>query len=146
MNNSQPNDLDEQEDGTVSDNRGGVISKVQRIIYLLLGFLMLALGIIGAFLPVMPTTIFIILAAWFFGRSSPAFEARLLAHPQFGPLLIKWREKGAVPVKAKFFACGGMAMGYAIFWWGAQPGRWLAIGVALFMLASALYVVSRPSE
>ncbi|WP_374786226.1 YbaN family protein [Paenochrobactrum gallinarii] len=115
------------------------------MIYMLLGFMMLALGIIGAFLPVMPTTIFIILAAWFFGRSSPKFEAKLLAHPQFGPMLIKWREKGAVPVKAKFFACGGMTLGYAIFWWGAQPGLWLALAVGIFMLASALYVASRPS-
>ncbi|MFK4825065.1 YbaN family protein [Paenochrobactrum sp. BZR 588] len=121
------------------------MSKAQRIIYLLLGFLMLALGIIGAFLPVMPTTIFIILAAWFFSRSSPALEAKLLANPQFGPMLIKWRDKGAVPVKAKFFACGGMAAGYAIFWWGARPGLWLGLGVAIFMLASAIYVVSRPN-
>lgn len=124
---------------------GGALSKAQRLIYLLLGFLMLLLGIIGAILPVMPTTIFIIMAAWFFGRSSPAFEARLLANPHFGPLLIKWRDKGAIPVRAKLFACGGMTFGYAIFWWSAQPGLWLALAVAIFMLASAIYVVSRPN-
>ncbi len=106
---------------------------------------MLMLGIIGAFLPVMPTTIFIILAAWFFARSSPRFEARLLAHPQFGPLIIKWRERGAIPPRAKFYACCGMVLGYGLFWWGAHPGIWLAIAVAIFMLASALYVLSRPN-
>lgn len=145
MSNPQPDDINAQPNGAETASRGSVLSKAQRIIYMVLGFLMLALGIIGAFLPVMPTTIFIILAAWFFGRSSPAFEAKLLAHPQFGPILIKWREKGAVPVKAKFFACGGMTLGYAIFWWGAQPGLWLALAVGIFMLASALYVVSRPN-
>ncbi len=123
-----------------------VLSGPQRVLYFCLGMLMLALGIIGAILPVMPTTIFIILAAWFFARSSPKFEKRILAHPQFGPLVIKWRERGAIPRRAKKFACGGMIIGYALFLWGAQPGLYLGLGVALFMLASAAYVVSRPEE
>jgi len=112
--------------------------------YLALGFLMLLLGIIGAFLPVMPTTVFIILAAWFFGRSSPRLEAWLLDHPTFGPVLRNWRDKGAIPPKAKLAASGGMVAGYALFWWGARPGWPLAIGVALFMLACAAFVLSRP--
>lgn len=122
------------------------VSAGTRVLYLCLGFLMLALGIIGAILPVMPTTIFIILAAWFFARSSPKFEARLLADPRFGPMIIKWRESGAIPPKAKLFACLGMAFGYGMFWWGAQPGPLLAICVTIFMLGSAIYVLSRPSE
>ncbi|MFD1198157.1 YbaN family protein [Brucella gallinifaecis] len=122
------------------------ISAGKRILYLCLGFLMVALGIIGAILPVMPTTIFIILAAWFFARSSPKFEARLLADPRFGPMIIKWRERGAIPPRAKLFACLGMTFGYAMFWLGAQPGPLLAIGVAIFMAGSALYVLSRPDE
>ncbi len=123
-----------------------VLSGPQRFLYLCLGFLMLGLGIIGAILPVMPTTIFIILAAWFFARSSPKLEKRILAHPQFGPLVIKWRDRGAIPRRAKKFACGGMMIGYAIFLWSAQPGLYLGAGVALFMLACAYYVVSRPEE
>ena len=122
------------------------ISAGKRILYLCLGFLMLVLGIIGAILPVMPTTIFIILAAWFFARSSPKFEARLLADPRFGPLIVKWRERGAIPPKAKLYACFGMAFGYGMFWWGARPGPLLAVSVTIFMLGSAAYVLSRPSE
>ena len=122
------------------------ISAGKRIFYLCLGFLMLALGIIGAVLPVMPTTIFIILAAWFFARSSPKFEARLLADRRFGPLIVKWRERGAIPPKAKLYACLGMAFGYGMFWGGAKPGWLLAAAVTLFMLGSAAYVLSRPND
>lgn len=122
------------------------ISAGKRALYLVLGFVMLALGIIGAVLPVMPTTIFIILAAWFFARSSPKLEARLLADPRFGPLIVKWRDRGAIPPKAKLYACLGMLVGYGFFWWGARPGPLLAIAVTIFMLGSAAYVLSRPSE
>lgn len=123
-----------------------VLSGVQRALYFCLGCIMLALGVIGAILPVMPTTIFIILAAWFFARSSPRLEKRILMHPQFGPLVIKWRDHGAIPRRAKKFACGGMMIGYALFLWSAQPRLYLGAGVAFFMLACAAYVVSRPEE
>ena len=117
-----------------------------RIFYLCLGFVMVALGIIGALLPVMPTTIFLIVAAWCFARSSPKLEARLLSHPQFGPLIIKWQERGAIPPRVKLYACAGMLFGYCFFFWSAQPELWLAIAVAVFMLCSALYVLTRPAD
>lgn len=112
--------------------------------FLALGLLMLALGIVGAFLPVMPTTIFLILAAWCFARSSARLEAWLLDHPGFGPVIRDWREHGAMSRKAKGMACAGMAAGYGIFLAGARPGLPLAVAVAIFMLGSAAYVVSRP--
>lgn len=110
-----------------------------------LGCIMVILGIIGAFLPVMPTTIFLILAAWFFGRSSPKLEARLLAHPQFGPILIQWQERGAISPRAKFYSCVGMSVGYLFFWYSAKPSLLLAVIVGLIIAASALYVLTRPS-
>ena len=115
-----------------------------RAAYFALGFLMLALGFVGAFLPVMPTTIFLILAAWCFGRSSPRLEAWMLNHPRFGPSLRNWRAHGAIPQKAKWLACTGIASGYALFWLSVRPGAPLAAGVALFMLAAAAFIVTRP--
>lgn len=115
----------------------------ERASFKALGGLMLALGIIGVFLPVMPTTIFLILAAWCFGRSSPKLESWMLDHPRFGPALRQWREQGAVPLKAKVMAVSGMALGYAVFWFGSRPTLLTACIVAIFMLAAALYVVSR---
>jgi uncharacterized membrane protein YbaN (DUF454 family) len=108
------------------------------------GWLMVALGIIGALLPVMPTTIFLILAVWCFSRSSPRLEAWLLNHPRYGGPLRQWKEHGAISRKGKCFAGGGMALGYVLFFIGAHPDWKLALGVGLFFVASAAYVLSRP--
>ncbi|MGE8656969.1 MAG: YbaN family protein [Achromobacter sp.] len=118
---------------------------MMRALWLILGCLMLALGVIGAFLPVMPTTIFLILAVACFSRSSPRLERWLLDSPTYGPALRAWREQGAVSRKGKLCASLGMAVGYGLFWWGAHPSPLLASGVGLFFLASAAYVLTRPS-
>lgn len=115
-----------------------------RIPYFCLGWLMLMLAFIGAFVPLMPTTIFLNLASWFFARSSPRLEAYLLAHPRFGAILRAWHSEGAIPRPAKVMACAGMTLGIALFWLGVHPQLWFVLGVAAFLMASAIYVVSRP--
>ena len=67
-----------------------------RLFYLLFGVVSVGLGIIGAILPIVPTVPFLILAAWCFGKSNPVWEQRLLTHPQFGPHIRAWRERGAI--------------------------------------------------
>jgi len=116
-----------------------------RIAYLAAGFALLGLGIIGAFLPVMPTTIFIILAAWCFGRSSPRLERWLLEHPRFGPSLTAWRREGAIPRRAKAYATGGMLLGFAIFLETVHPGWPLLLLVAAVIGLSMAFVLSRPA-
>ena len=107
-----------------------------RVPYICLGWLMMTLGVIGVFVPLMPTTIFIILASWFFTRSSPRLENWLLNHPRFGATLRSWHATGAVPRSAKLMACAGMSTGFAIFWVGAHPQPWLAglVGAAMPLL------------
>ena len=116
-----------------------------RALYLVLGLGFTGLGIAGAFLPLLPTTVFLILAAGCFARSSPRLEAWILNHRQFGPLVRDWRAHGAIPRKAKVMACTGMAAGFAIFLLSAHPGVWLALAVAAALGACAAFVVSRPS-
>lgn len=115
-----------------------------RWLWFCLGWLMVALGVIGALLPVMPTTIFLIMAVGCFARSSPRFEKMLLDHPRYGPSLRAWREQGAVSRKGKAFAAGGMAVGFVLFYWGAHPSWPLLLGVGAFFAASAGYVLTRP--
>lgn len=115
-----------------------------RILYLLAGFVCLGLAVIGALLPVMPTTIFVILAAGCFARSSPRLERRILQHEVFGPALLRWRERGAIAPGAKMMAAGGMAAGFAVFLITARPGLPLMAGVALVLIGCGAYVLTRP--
>ncbi len=129
----------------MSSTPGPSRSPLQRAVYLCLGLVMVGLGIIGAILPLMPTTIFLILAAWFFSRSSPRLEAYLM-NSRFGGPLRDWRENGAISRKSKMLALTGMSVGYAVFLIASKPSVFLAIAVGASILASAAYVVSRPGS
>jgi uncharacterized membrane protein YbaN (DUF454 family) len=102
------------------------------------------LGFIGIFVPLMPTTSFLILAAWCFARSSRRAEKWLLDHRVFGPPILAWRQNGAIARRHKIMAVAGMAFGMAVFVLAAHPGLWLALLVAAMLLACAAFVWSRP--
>lgn len=81
---------------------------------LAMGGLLTALATIGAFLPVLPTTPFLLLAAACFARSSPAFHRRLLANPMFGPYLTQWQHDHTVPRGAKRKAYGLVVLTFGV--------------------------------
>lgn len=108
------------------------------------GWLMVLLGFIGALLPVMPTTVFLIAATACFARSSPRFERWLLEHPRFGPVLQAWRREGAISRRTRRIAFSGMAAGYLLFWFIVSPSWLVAVPVTAFFLSGAWYVGSRP--
>ncbi|WP_454625250.1 YbaN family protein [Bradyrhizobium cenepequi] len=116
-----------------------------RRVYLVLGLVFVAIGFVGAFLPVLPTTPFLILATTCFARSSPRLEHWLLSHPRFGAALRAWREQGAIPPRAKLLALAGMSVGFLLFWIGSTPGPILMASVGVLMLAGLVYVFTRPS-
>ncbi|MEM7568689.1 MAG: YbaN family protein [Pseudomonadota bacterium] len=116
-----------------------------RLIFAAFGVIALGLGIVGAFVPLLPTVPLVILAAACFARASPRLEAWLLAHPRFGPAIRDWRARGAISQKGKIAACIGMSIGFAAFLYFSQPSLWLALLVGIALLACALFVVSRPS-
>jgi uncharacterized membrane protein YbaN (DUF454 family) len=108
----------------------------------------LALGVVGLFLPVMPTTVFILLAAFAASRGSEKLHRALLSHPHFGPLIRHWRTHGAVPRHAKRLATWAM-LAAAVFTITMMsllaPGHWWLWAVpVLFMAAVAIWLWQRP--
>lgn len=113
------------------------------LLYRALGIVMVALGVIGAFLPVMPTTVFLIVAVWAFAKSSPELAEKIRNHPRFGPPVRRWEERRAIPRAAKTAAVVSMAGSAAIVWLLASA--WVGAGVSAVLICVAAYVVSRPS-
>ena len=113
--------------------------------YQLLGLALVGLGIIGIVLPVMPTTIFFILALACFTRSSPKLTAWLLNHPRYGATLRHWQEHKVVPVKAKWFAGIGMLFGFILLVL-SSPAWWVIMLVATIEIAVMAYLLNRPSK
>ncbi|MBN9145822.1 MULTISPECIES: YbaN family protein [unclassified Novosphingobium] len=87
---------------------------MRRHLYQAGGLFFVGLGIVGAFLPLLPTVPFLLLALFCFARSNPAWEQRLLDHPTYGPPLRQWRERRAIPRRAKKAALIAMAVSVGI--------------------------------
>lgn len=112
--------------------------------YLILGLFFCGIGILGAILPLLPSTCFFIIAAYYFGMSSARLEKALLQHPRIGPVILSWRQYKAIPKLGKIMACVGMTVSGCFMIFSPAPGP-VKIGVILGLVACAWYVVSRPS-
>ena len=84
--------------------REKVLTKAKKATLTLLGFVCVAIGIIGIVVPGLPTTVFMIIAAWLFSISNPRFEKWLLGLPKIGPAIENFRNGLGMPRKAKVFA------------------------------------------
>ncbi|AWM24438.1 membrane protein [Sinorhizobium fredii USDA 205] len=115
-----------------------------RLVLLGFGWVMVGIGVAGIFLPLLPTTPFLLLAAWLFARSSPRLERWLFDHPLFGRPLRDWQEDGAISRGAQICALSLMALGFAIFWLRLQPSMLTASVIAAIMLAVGVFIASRP--
>ncbi|MAO92320.1 MAG: hypothetical protein CMM78_08280 [Rhodospirillaceae bacterium] len=117
-----------------------------RIVYLLIGCVFVGLGFIGAFLPLLPTVPFLLLALWCFARSSQRFHDWLYHHPRFGPPLREWDQHGVIPVRAKILSTAMMAVSMAIMLAVTDLSAWAYGGIAAVLLCVSLYILSRPGR
>ena len=108
-----------------------------------LGWICVVVGIAGLFLPLVPGTLFLILAAACFTRSSPRFEAWLLNHPRLGPPVRRWRETRAIPRGAKAVAGVSLAASWALIAATATPDA-VKIGTLALFVAVGAFIGTRP--
>ncbi len=108
------------------------------------GWICVGLGVMGTFLPVMPTTIFLILALWAFSKSSARFHGWLYSHPRLGRTLRAWQAHRVIPIPAKCMAVSMMTASLLYVTFFVAEGWALPLGLALGLGAVAGYIVTRP--
>lgn len=118
-----------------------------RGLFMALALVSLALGLIGIFVPVLPTVPFILLSAWAAARSSPRLLAWLEGHKAFGPMLTDWRLGGVVRRRAKWAATAVMS-GSAVLMLGIVPAgsRWIALVATVCMACVLGWLWRRPEQ
>ncbi|HEX8481959.1 MAG TPA: YbaN family protein [Allosphingosinicella sp.] len=115
---------------------------MRRLLYLCLGCACVALGAAGIVLPLLPTVPFMLLAAFFFARSSPRLEAWIVDHPRFGPHLRAWRERGAISAAGKRAALFAFAFS-AVLGLVLLPFPWLLAPLAAAFIGGS-WIATRP--
>ena len=109
-----------------------------------IAYLSLGLGLIGAFLPIMPTVPFLIVATWAATKGSPKLHHWLYNHKTFGPRLKAWDEHRAIETKAKWTACIFMTGSWFIMLY--MTTGWILPTIAASVFISiGIYIITRPS-
>ncbi|MBX3531714.1 MAG: YbaN family protein [Rhizobiaceae bacterium] len=119
-------------------------AKLTRPLWIAAGFVAVGLGLAGVVLPLLPTTPFMILAAFCFAQGSERLHGWLVDHPRFGPAIRDWNRHGAIAPRAKRLAVAAMAAALLISLAVGVPWTVLAVQ-ALVMSGAAAFVLSRPA-
>ena len=114
-----------------------------RTIWTIAGFICFGLGAVGAFLPLLPTVPFMLLAAYCFARGSERFHEWLITHPRFGPPILDWQEHGTISRRAKTMA--GIAIG-TTFGISVVMGlkTWILALQAVILGCVCVFIFTRP--
>lgn len=112
-------------------------------ILIILGLISLGFGIAGVFLPILPTTPFVLLSAWLFARSSEKLHRKLLEHKVFGELIKDFQEDKSIPLYAKVISLCTMwvSITFAIIV-PARDKLWLQIALGLIAIGVTIHILS----
>ena len=120
-----------------------MVSHAKRITLIILGLISLAVGALGVFLPLLPTTPFVLVAAIAFANSSDRLHQWLLEHDVFGPLIENWQRHGAISKRAKLISAISMVAVLVISMLLTVPTTVIVIQ-AIVLGGSAAFIISRP--
>lgn len=122
-------------------------SNITRYLFIILGGLCVAVGVAGIYLPLLPTTPFMLLASMCFVKSSPKLHAWLINHKRFGKLIIAWQERHAIPRHAKYLSWTMMSISCLLLFWRLPSAWWwLAMVSVVICLLTALWMAKLPDE
>ncbi len=113
-----------------------------KYLYIVLGSVSLSLGVLGMFLPVLPTTPFLLLTAALYYRGSPELYEKLMAHKHLGPYIKSFREDRSIPLSAKIYSISLLWMTILLSAFLAVDRIWfrvlliaVAVGVTVHILS-----------
>ncbi len=120
-------------------------TSLTRPLFFVLGCLCVGLGILGIYLPVLPTTPFMLLASMCFAKSSPRLHAWLINHKSFGRMIVAWQTRRAIPRHAKWLSWTMMTISCAMLFW-RLPSQWWWLGgmVSMICLATVIWMARLP--
>ncbi len=115
------------------------------LIYNLIGGISLTLGVLGVFLPLLPSTCFILLATWAFSKSSPLFHSWLLHKSPFSESIQSWQQHRIIPVKVKWIATISIIASYTITLLFVT-NAYVLVTLGFGLLGLLAFILSRPGE
>lgn len=117
-----------------------------KLVYFIAGWFFIALGVAGIILPGLPTTPFILLAAWFFARSSDKMYNKLINHKQLGPVILNWEQHKIIPKKVKLIATFAIVTCTAISFFFSDMHHLLSLAILLLVLYALRFIWTKPHE
>lgn len=118
---------------------------MKKIIYNTIGGISLSLGIVGAFLPLLPSTCFILLASWAFAKSSPTFHAWLYYKSPFAKSIQDWQQHRVIPSRVKWIAAASITVSYSITVLFVE-NAYVLFAVGMGLLSLLTYLFSKPGQ
>ena len=116
---------------------------MRRILWNIAGLAFFAIGMVGAFLPILPTVVFMLLAAYCFARGSERLHGWLMNHRQFGPAIRDWQQHGAIRRPAKRMAMVAIALSFVLSV-GIGFAVWVLAMQALVLGGVSVFILTRP--